>query len=387
SEAGSTGETALVDDLMDVASAATVGEPVASVIAPQPVPSEAVAVVAVSLETVPPTQATPTDTMPVQSPPAPEQSPAAPGQSPTAPKQFSATPEQSTAPPERGATASAPALAADAALTAKAPIGQPAKPAAPGGSPRTSPTETPTPLAPTTDAEQTTSPAVEQEQDEFQAPVQRSETPARVHVAFAGGPGASEPDNRGSAGTHLPDVMQSARPHPDTLQIQGMQAPRDLGHVSAVTAQAAAAAPTASAAAPVPVEGLAVEIAARAQAGRNRFEIRLDPPELGRIEVRLDIDRGGNVTSRLVVERTETLDVLRRDAHNLERALNEAGLKTGDNGLQFALRDQAFADRDQGRSSNSAQIVVAEQDLPPVQGLSAQYGRMLTASGGIDIRV
>src|SRR5262249_35481774 len=56
--------------------------------------------------------------------------------------------------------------------------------------------------------------------------------------------------------------------------------------------------PASASAALVPVAGLAVEIAARAQAGRNRFEIRLDPPELGRIDVRLDVDASGQVTSR-----------------------------------------------------------------------------------------
>ena len=74
--------------------------------------------------------------------------------------------------------------------------------------------------------------------------------------------------------------------------------------------------------------------------------------------MRLDIDRSGQVTSRLVVERAETLDVLRRDAHQLERALQDAGLKTSDNGLQFSLRDQSFAGRnDQARPRQSALIV------------------------------
>ena len=39
----------------------------------------------------------------------------------------------------------------------------------------------------------------------------------------------------------------------------------------------------------IPVAGLAVAIASRAQAGSNQFDIRLDPPELGRIDVRLDL--------------------------------------------------------------------------------------------------
>ena len=153
-------------------------------------------------------------------------------------------------------------------------------------------------------------------------------------------------------------------------------------------------APAATTAAPaaseplVPVAGLAVEIAARAQNGRNRFEIRLDPPELGRIDVQLDIDRGGQVTSRLVVERADTLEHLRRDAADLQRALEQAGLKTADSGLQFALRDQGFAGRDaSGSKPDATRLIVPDPDLPAVDTLPVGYGRTLRAGGGIDIRV
>ena len=44
---------------------------------------------------------------------------------------------------------------------------------------------------------------------------------------------------------------------------------------------------------PVPLSAVGVEIAARASEGKHRFEIRLDPPELGRIEVRLDVRHDG----------------------------------------------------------------------------------------------
>ena len=135
----------------------------------------------------------------------------------------------------------------------------------------------------------------------------------------------------------------------------------------------------------VPIAGLAIEIAARMQAGRNRFEIRLDPPELGRVDVRLDVDREGNVTSRLVVERTETLDLLRRDASQLERALQQAGLKTGDNSLQFSLRDQSSA-RHNDDNPNRARVIVPDPDLTAAD-TGRIYGRMLGLGGGIDIRV
>ena len=93
--------------------------------------------------------------------------------------------------------------------------------------------------------------------------------------------------------------------------------------------------------APVPVSGLAVEIAASVQSGKTRFEVRLDPADLGRIDVRIDVDRNGQVTSHLTVEKPETLSMLRQDAPQLQQALNDAGLKTGSGGLQFSLRDQS----------------------------------------------
>jgi chemotaxis protein MotD len=138
----------------------------------------------------------------------------------------------------------------------------------------------------------------------------------------------------------------------------------------------------------VPLTGLAIEIAARAQTGRNRFEIRLDPPELGRIHVHLDVDNSGHVTSHLVVDRVETLDALRRDAADLERALQQAGLKTSDSGLQFSLRDQSFTGRDdRSTPADMARVVVSDPDLAPVEATPASYGRLSRSGGGIDIRV
>jgi hypothetical protein len=180
----------------------------------------------------------------------------------------------------------------------------------------------------------------------------------------------------------LADVVQQARP--DGLHLTSLLGGHDLGTTAAATAAAAATKDgTNPAAAPVPLDGLAVEIAARASHGHNRFEIRLDPPELGRIDVRLDIDRSGQVTSRLVVERTETLDVLRRDAHQLERALQDAGLQTANNGLQFTLRDQGFSDRSASFGASHGAFVDADQQSAEIGSVTL----MLRGSGGVDIRV
>jgi flagellar hook-length control protein FliK len=75
------------------------------------------------------------------------------------------------------------------------------------------------------------------------------------------------------------------------------------------------------------------------QNGNSRLTVALHPVELGRVEVKLDIDKDKNVTATVLVDRPATLDLLRNDAKALERALQDAGLQTGDGSLSFNLRD------------------------------------------------
>jgi hypothetical protein len=151
----------------------------------------------------------------------------------------------------------------------------------------------------------------------------------------------------------------------------------------------AAAASGTAAAATVPIAGLAVAIASRAQAGSSQFDIRLDPPELGRIDVRLDVDRDGQVTSHVTVDRADTLQLLQSQQPQLERALEQAGLKTADNGLQFTLRDQSFAGQNGGSGGgaqpSAAQLVIPDADQPIIQAKQI-YSRAGLGSG-VDIRV
>ena len=141
-------------------------------------------------------------------------------------------------------------------------------------------------------------------------------------------------------------------------------------------------------AAAVPIEGVAVEIAAKASEGMKSFEIRLDPPELGRIHVRLDVDRNGEITSRVMADRQDTLDLLRRDASQLERALNDAGLRTSNNGLQFSLRDQGQSQQQQQQEAlpNAARLIIPDESLA-AELTQRGYYRPAGSAGGIDIRV
>ncbi len=137
----------------------------------------------------------------------------------------------------------------------------------------------------------------------------------------------------------------------------------------------------------VPIAGLAVAIAARAQQGSNQFDIKLSPPELGRIDVQLNVDSSGQVTSHMTVERPETLQLLQSQQPQLQNALEQAGLTTADNGLQFSLRDQSFTGQNSGSGSQSTptQLVIPEPELAPIA--ATQIYTRAGLRGGIDIRV
>jgi len=89
------------------------------------------------------------------------------------------------------------------------------------------------------------------------------------------------------------------------------------------------------------VQEIAVSIAKRHADGSRRFEIRLDPPELGRIDVRLEAGADGRMQAHLTVDKAETYDLLKADQRALERALLEAGMKQDGSSLNLSLRDPA----------------------------------------------
>ena len=165
-----------------------------------------------------------------------------------------------------------------------------------------------------------------------------------------------------------------------TLQPQSASAPTTAAAAGSLNVSAVSNAA-------VPLSGLAVEIAVWARSGKSRFEIRLDPADLGRIDVRIDVDRTGRVTSHLTVEKPETLSMLRHDAPQLQRALDDAGLKTGNGGLQFSLRDQSSRQEDNETGRNAQRLVISDDETIPAAVAGRTYGRVLGSSSGVDIRV
>ena len=130
---------------------------------------------------------------------------------------------------------------------------------------------------------------------------------------------------------------------------------------------------------------VAFEFARHVEAGSKRFQIRLDPPELGRIDVRLSVDNSGAVQARMTVERAETLDMMQRDQRSLQQALQQAGLDMSKTNLEFSLGQNGFGRNGQSfegwggaaRGRSDGPLAAADAAPAPVEiyrGTASQRG-------------
>ncbi len=144
---------------------------------------------------------------------------------------------------------------------------------------------------------------------------------------------------------------------------------------------------------------VAVEMARNLKNAQTKFQMRFDPPELGRVDVNMKVSADGSVQAHLIVERPETLDMFLRDQRGLERALEAAGLNTNSNDLQFSLKQQgtdqqlAFGQDQSQQQNNSDQASNggdgSADDAAGGEIVDSQLVRMALAEqrGGLDIRI
>lgn len=101
-------------------------------------------------------------------------------------------------------------------------------------------------------------------------------------------------------------------------------------------------------------EQVKVKLIKAAQGGLDKIKIQLNPSELGKVEVRLEIGSDGAIRGTVIAEKPETMDLLQRDAKQLERALQDAGFKTGGDSLDFQMRGGGTNERQQSGSGNGS---------------------------------
>ncbi|MFN7901740.1 MAG: flagellar hook-length control protein FliK [Holosporales bacterium] len=132
-------------------------------------------------------------------------------------------------------------------------------------------------------------------------------------------------------------------------------------------------------------EQIAIAVRQASNDGVEQISVRLKPEHLGTIDVKMSIASDGTVQAVLSADKPETVHWLRQDAAQLERSLQEAGLKTESGSMQFQLRqDTGQNSSGQGRpepaTMSARPIIRATTDTETPQPTWVR-------PGGINIRV
>jgi len=138
-----------------------------------------------------------------------------------------------------------------------------------------------------------------------------------------------------------------------------------------------------------PAEQIAVQVRSAQVAGKEQINIKLHPAELGRIEVKLESGSDGTIRASISADRSDTLDLLQRDARGLERALQDAGVKTDSGSLSFNLRGQGQEQQADGddaprRTATDDNTLAADSGDPAAPEYQQ---RQSSHDGALDIRV
>jgi hypothetical protein len=193
-------------------------------------------------------------------------------------------------------------------------------------------------------------------------------------VAFNPETGAVDPDQT-AAKPGDPALPAIAAPQPHAVHTQADAA------AGVARAEQIAAHPV--------VEQVTVRMVKAAADGIDRISIALNPPELGHIEVRMEIGPNGHYKAVFAADRPQTADMLQRNAQELTRSLQDAGLSTDMGSLSFNLRGQGqqnnaghMARNDTGDLKPGVVDVVPEVALPV-----GVYAGSPNATSRLDIRV
>ncbi|MCA3742028.1 flagellar hook-length control protein FliK [Phenylobacterium sp.] len=179
----------------------------------------------------------------------------------------------------------------------------------------------------------------------------------------------------------------------ETLKAADTQAPLAPAALASASAETMEAPVSPGRATPETIAALSAQMARRLDDGTTRFNLELNPDDLGRVDVRLEIDASGGIRAAFTFERPQSAVELGRRADELQKSLESAGFNlTG--GLSFDVA----GDRSHGRNPSWADArddrphspVTPEPDLAregATQIADALSGRRPSSRSGVDIRI
>lgn len=86
-------------------------------------------------------------------------------------------------------------------------------------------------------------------------------------------------------------------------------------------------------------EQVNVQIQKAIAGGMDKINIQLKPAHLGRVDVSMEMSSDGRITAVVTADNKDTLNLLKQDSHQLEKAMREAGLDLNSGDLSFNLRE------------------------------------------------
>jgi flagellar hook-length control protein FliK len=244
------------------------------------------------------------------------------------------------------------------------------------------------------------------QQPVVQAPATPIAAPVAGHLAARHGD--AEPEAEGKGGVALAGAAPAAAPREGAEAAPLPSAHDNLPPLLASQTPAAAISRPAASALPYTMppqspailaqpgrigRDMGVEIARQVSAGRDEVMIRLDPAEMGRVDVRLSFDDKGSLHAAVTADSPAALDMLRRDAGDLGRALSDAGIRADASSFRFDSRSpdsgQFAQQQHQGGQQGGDQRGGGRRqqggDDNDFGGTTPQAYRQLRTSGRIDL--
>ncbi|MBC8269707.1 MAG: flagellar hook-length control protein FliK [Rhodospirillaceae bacterium] len=138
---------------------------------------------------------------------------------------------------------------------------------------------------------------------------------------------------------------------------------------------------------PALTDQVSVQISKAINAGNDKISIQLKPAEMGRIDVQLEVGQDGRVIAVVTADNKSTLDLLQKDARELQQALQQAGLHADDDSLSFNLREKgdgqmagkSAGDGEQGLDDGMGDELSLEEEL-------ARLEKDIITDSRIDVR-
>ncbi len=133
------------------------------------------------------------------------------------------------------------------------------------------------------------------------------------------------------------------------------------------------------------IDQVKVNITKSAVKGVDNIEIKLKPEDLGHIEVKMQISKDGKLHAHIISSRPETMEILQREAGNLEKAFNDAGFDMDSGSLSFSFREGSESGQDKNSELRNFIGSVMEHDAE--SELAGNDNLEWTPAQGLNIRV